>query len=134
MKVLGKNKNFLAIPAKISNYKNSKIVILQAPLEKTVSYGSGTKLGPKEIINASHYVEFYDEELDKELCYDLGICTLQELSFKNLSHSKSLKRINETVTKLLNELREKELIDFNRKKIIIRDYKGLKAELVYKVM
>jgi N1-aminopropylagmatine ureohydrolase len=103
MKILGKNKNFLAIPAKISNYKNSKIVILQAPLEKTVSYGSGTKLGPKEIINASHYVEFYDEELDKELCYDLGICTLQELSFKNLSHSKSLKRINETVTKLLND-------------------------------
>jgi agmatinase len=103
MKVLGKNKNFLAIPAKNSNYKNSKIVILQAPLEKTVSYGAGTKLGPKEIINASHYVEFYDEELNKELCFELGICTLEELKFKNLSHSNSLKKINEAVTKLLKD-------------------------------
>ncbi len=103
MKVLGKNKNFLAISAKFSNYKNSKIVILQAPLEKTVSYGVGTKLGPKEIINASHYVEFYDEELNKELCFELGICTLEELKFKNLSHSKSLKKINEAVAKLLND-------------------------------
>ena len=67
MKVLGKNKNFLAIPAKISNYKNSKIVILQAPLEKTVSYGKGTKGGPKGILKASHFVEFFDEELNKEI-------------------------------------------------------------------
>jgi agmatinase len=103
MRALGKNKNFLAIQNKNSNYENSKIVILQAPLEKTVSYGSGTKAGPGEIIKASHYVEFYDEELDKELCFEKGICTLEELNFKNLSHSKSLKIIQSTVEKLLND-------------------------------
>lgn len=38
----------------------------------------------------------------------------------------------QTVTKLLNELREKEYIDFNRKKLIIRNLEGLKSELHYK--
>ncbi len=45
MKVLSKNKNFLGIPAKFSSYENSEIVIQSAPLEKTVSYGKGTKRG-----------------------------------------------------------------------------------------
>lgn len=35
----------------------------------------------------------------------------------------------QTVTKLLNELREKEYIDFNRKKLIIRNLEGLQSEL-----
>jgi len=39
----------------------------------------------------------------------------------------------QTVTKLLNELRQKDLIDFNRRKMIIRDFDGLKSELVYDV-
>ncbi|PKL78815.1 MAG: Crp/Fnr family transcriptional regulator [Ignavibacteriae bacterium HGW-Ignavibacteriae-4] len=56
----------------------------------------------------------------------------QTLSHKEIASLIATSR--QTVTKLLNELREKELIDFNRKKLIIRDYKGLKAELVYKVM
>ncbi len=67
MKELSIKKNFLGLEKKYSRYNKSKIVILQAPLEKTVSYGKGTKDGPKEILKASHYVEFFDEELNKEL-------------------------------------------------------------------
>lgn len=56
---------------------------------------------------------------------------------QNLSHKEIAALIatsRQTVTKLLNELRSKGLIDFNRKKIIIRNYKGLLAELVYDVV
>lgn len=56
---------------------------------------------------------------------------------QNLSHKELAALIatsRQTVTKLLNELREKDLIDFNRKKLIIRNYKGLKAELAKEVM
>ena len=56
---------------------------------------------------------------------------------QNLSHKEIAALIatsRQTVTKLLNELRSKGLIDFNRKKIIIRNYKGLLAELVYEVV
>ena len=59
------NKNgFLGIDNKF-NIKE-KVVIVPFGLEKTVSYGGGTKNGPKEIIKASHQVELYDEELNCE--------------------------------------------------------------------
>ena len=55
------NKNgFLGIDNKF-NFKE-KVDIVPFGLEKTVSYGSGTRNGPKEIIKASHQVELYDEE------------------------------------------------------------------------
>ena len=42
-KALGIKQNFLAIEKEISSIENSKIVIVQAPYEHTVSYGGGTK-------------------------------------------------------------------------------------------
>ena len=54
------NKNgFLGIDNKFS-FKE-KVIIIPFGLEKTVSYGGGTKNGQKEIIKASHQVELYDE-------------------------------------------------------------------------
>jgi len=93
MKTLSIKNNFLGLEIKYSSYNNSEIIILQAPLEKTVSYGKGTKNGPKEIIKASHYVEFFDEELKRELCLEKGICTLEEIKFGNLSVRKSIDKI-----------------------------------------
>lgn len=95
-------KNFLGIDEKYSKYDDSKIVIIQAPLEKTVSYGKGTKNGPKAIIEASHYVEFFDEELKKELCFNYGICTLEPIKFEKLSTKKSIDKIYKEVRKHLD--------------------------------
>jgi agmatinase len=99
MKELGIKQNFLAIDKKYSNYKDSQIVVISAPLEKTVSYGKGTAIGPKEILNASHYVEFFDEELNRELCFEKGICTLPELKLSKLPISKSIEKIYKEVAK-----------------------------------
>ena len=52
-----------------------KVIVVPFGLEKTVSYGSGTKNGPKEIIKASHQVELYDEELGCEPYKKIGIKT-----------------------------------------------------------
>lgn len=103
MKTLSIKENFLGIEKKYSTYENSKIAIISAPLEKTVSYGKGTKKGPKYILEASHYVEFYDEEFDRELCFELGIATLPELNLNKLSHSKSLNKIYNVVKKTLED-------------------------------
>ena len=48
MKYLSNKKGFLGIDNKIS--KEEKVVVVPFGLEKTVSYGSGTSKGPKEII------------------------------------------------------------------------------------
>ncbi len=99
MKSLSIKNNFLGLEKKYSSYKNSEIVILQAPLEKTVSYGKGTKNGPKEILKASHYVEFFDEELNRELCFEKGICTLPEIELQKLSVKKAIDKIYKEVKK-----------------------------------
>ena len=80
MKYLPNKKAFLGIDNKI-NVKE-KVVIIPFGLEKTVSYGGGTKRGPKEIIKASHQVELFDEELEKEPYKNIGIKTLKPFPIK----------------------------------------------------
>ncbi len=97
MKTLPKSRNFLGIEKKYSSYNNSEIVIVSAPYEKTVSYGQGTQHGPKEILKASHYVEFYDEETKRELCFEKGIATLFPLKLDKLTPYKALAKIRHSV-------------------------------------
>jgi len=58
-------------------YAQAKAIIIPFGLENTVSYGGGTKKGPRAIISASHQVEALDEESLKSP-YKCGITTLQE--------------------------------------------------------
>jgi agmatinase len=97
MKVLNKQSNFLGLEKKYSTYENSEIVILPVPLEKTVSYGKGTARGPKEILKASHYVEFFDEETNREICFEKGIAVLSEDDYSGLTLKNSLDTIYKRV-------------------------------------
>ena len=63
MKYLSPKKGFLGVDAEQSIAP--QVIVVPFGLEKTVSYGGGTKNGPKEIIKASHQVELFDEELNK---------------------------------------------------------------------
>ena len=54
--------------------------ILSVPLEATVSYGGGTSLGPKAILEASYQLENYDREYAGEPSLEYGIHTLAPLS------------------------------------------------------
>ena len=63
-KVLNKEENFLGIEEQeLCSYENAKYVIQSAPYEHTSSYLQGSAKGPAAILKASHFVEFYDEEL-----------------------------------------------------------------------
>ncbi len=101
MKTLPQETNFLGIEKEFSSYENSNIVIYSAPLENSVSYGSGTKNGPREIIKASHYVEFYDEETNCELCFEKGIATLPIKSLDKLKSKTVINKIEKDVTNLI---------------------------------
>ena len=103
MKVLTTKKNFLVLEKEYSSYENSYIAILPVPYESTTSYGKGTSRGPNAILDASHYVEFFDEELNRELCFERGICTLKPLNFKNRKERKAIDFIYESVKALIND-------------------------------
>ena len=100
MNYLQNKSGFLGVDNKF-NIKH-KVVIVPFGLEKTVSYGGGTKNGPKEIIKASHQVELYDEELGCEPYKKIGIKTLKPFKIKK-NINKALKQISTINQKILNE-------------------------------
>lgn len=73
------DKGFLGLGAGDAvSYADAKAVIVPFGLEATVSYGAGTAKGPAAIIEASHQVELFDEELWREPFRDWGVVTLAE--------------------------------------------------------
>lgn len=103
MKTLNINRNFLAIENEFSNYENSKVAILPVPYEATTSYGKGTSKGPEAIYKASHYVEFFDEELNREFCFEKGIASLESLNLKNKTGKDALDLIYKNVKGLIDD-------------------------------
>ena len=99
MKYLSNKNGFLGIDNDFS-FKE-KVVVVPFGLEKTVSYGDGTRNGPKEIIKASHQVELYDEELHCEPYKKIGIKTLKPFKIdKNII--KALKKMSDVNEEILN--------------------------------
>jgi len=96
---LSNKKGFLGIDNKF-NFKE-KAIVIPFGLEKTVSYGGGTKNGPKEIIKASHQVELYDEELKCEPYKKIGIKTLKPFKI-NRNINKAINQISEINKKILD--------------------------------
>jgi agmatinase len=96
--MLNSEQNFLGITeSNLCDYNSSKVIIQSAPYEYTSSYLAGSDKGPQAIIEASHYVEFYDEELDQETYKKFGICTIEPLNFKNIVNEAAINLI-ESVT------------------------------------
>ncbi len=103
MNTIGLNGNFLAIEDEFSNYENAKIAIISVPYEHTVSYGKGAGSGPEAILAASAFVEFYDDETDRELCFDKGIATLEPLDFSKSVDKKALDLIESAVNNAITD-------------------------------
>ena len=100
MKFLKQKDGFLGYDAntKIQN----KVVMVPFGLEKTVSYGSGTRNAPREIIKASHQVELFDEEFNKETFKHIGIKTIKFFKIKNQIKS-AMKQIADINEKILSK-------------------------------
>ena len=102
MKYLSNKNGFLGIDNKF-NFKE-KVIVVPFGLEKTVSYGGGTRNGPKEIIKASHQVELYDEELNCEPFKKIGIKTLKPFKIE-----KNVKKALSVMSKINQDILEKKL-------------------------
>lgn len=100
---LGPDDNFLGIEDEnLYSYKQAKYVIQSAPYEFTSSYVSGSARGPEAILDASHFVEFYDEELDFE-AFQAGICTLSAISFEGKINKEAVDLIEQNTSALLED-------------------------------
>lgn len=103
MKVLGTEHNFLGLEEEaLYSFENAKYIIQSAPYEHTSSYLEGSAKGPAAIIEASKYVEFYDEELGKETVRTAPIATLDAINFAGKVDKEAVDLIEQETTKILN--------------------------------
>jgi len=69
---------FAGLGEPFSNYEKARFAVIPVPYERTTSYGKGTAKGPPAILEASKYMELYDEELSCNTA-ESGIATLEPL-------------------------------------------------------
>lgn len=102
MKVFDTDSNFLGIAEPdLYSYEKARFVIQSAPYEHTSSYIQGSANGPGAIISASHFVEFYDEELEQESYKSGGIATLEPLDFTDRVDEAAIGLIESATDKLI---------------------------------
>jgi agmatinase len=65
---------FLGLEPTLCDPATARVVVVPFGYEGGVSYGRGTAAAPEAVIDASHYLELYDEVLDDEPCR-VGIAT-----------------------------------------------------------
>jgi len=91
---------FCDMEDRYSSWEKSMIVILPVPYDMTTSYKPGTSSGPKAIIDASRYMETYDDETGKEI-YKLGIYTGEEIKPANPKPEEVIKIIEKETSRIL---------------------------------
>jgi agmatinase len=92
---------FLGNENSVHSFEDAQCVIVPVPLEYSTSYGTGTAIGPRAIIEASPYLEFYDEELDMEP-WKTGIFTTPAVDVKGTPEI-CLRNIEEELSGFLSD-------------------------------
>ncbi|MHB1654664.1 MAG: agmatinase [Desulfitobacteriaceae bacterium] len=83
-------------------YEEAKTVLLGIPMDYTVSFRPGTRMGPLSIRNVSVGIEEYSVYLDKDLS-DYAYCDCGDLSLPFGNVEKSLKIIEKASRQLLED-------------------------------
>lgn len=88
-------------------YEAAKVAILPIPYEATTTYRRGCQNGPAALLDASQQLEYYDDELDWEVCWSVGIHTCPAIADTRLDPSipaeTMLQLGQETTTQLIRD-------------------------------
>ncbi|MEO0926318.1 MAG: agmatinase [Cyanobacteria bacterium J06643_13] len=90
-----------------STYDEAKVIILPIPYEKTTTYRKGCENGAAAIINASDQLEAYDIELNREICQQTGIFTVETIASTKLNSDLTpemmLREVHQRVSELIKD-------------------------------
>lgn len=93
--------NFLELSHEEAAWTRAAVVVLPIPYEATVSWSAGTRDGPGAILEASRYVELYDEELDASPC-EIGVCTLPAIELSSAGPGVAVSQLRSLYDDLLD--------------------------------
>ena len=85
-----------------ADWDDARVVVMPVPYEATVSYQGGTRGGPAAIIDASRFIELYDQELDAEPA-DVGIVTLPALHLTGAGPEAAVRELRDAYDSVLDE-------------------------------
>jgi agmatinase len=97
------DRNFMGLDDEAAAFEHARAVILPVPYESTTSWGGGTARGPGAILDASRYVEVYDQELDAEPVRH-GIHTLPDLDLTREGSTPAMAELEEAYGAVLDAI------------------------------
>jgi agmatinase len=100
-------RNFLGLEGDPAEWENADVVILPVPYEASVSYQGGTRGGPAAILEASRYLELYDQELDAEPGPAVGIATLPALHLSAAGPETAVRDLRDAYDRVLETAGER---------------------------
>jgi agmatinase len=101
--LMSQSSGFLGVEEKyLKSIDDAKVMVIPFGLEKSVSYGGGTKNGPKAIIKASQQVELFDEEFWCEPFRKYGVVTMKAPKIDYSSVPKSLNQLEKITESVLD--------------------------------
>jgi agmatinase len=82
------------------DYGRSAAIVLPVPLDRTTSYVTGTRNGPRELLAASSQVELWDEEVGADV-HGVGVFTLPEMDLSSASLDEAIGLIHRVAADIL---------------------------------
>jgi agmatinase len=94
---------YLGLDEERSGFASARAVVLPVPYETTTSYGGGTRSGPRAIVEASRFVELYDQELECDPSA-VGIHTLPALELTRAGPGPAMEELEGAFGRILDLL------------------------------
>ncbi len=85
-----------------AKFERAKAVVIPCPYDATASYKKGTKNGPQAIMDASGYMELFDDELRTEI-FRAGIHTRPALALEELSPDAMVEQVKAEIREIIKE-------------------------------
>jgi agmatinase len=91
---------FLGLDDEASALESARAVVLPVPYESTTSWEGGTRLGPRAILEASRFVELYDQELGTDAS-TVGVHTLPALELTRAGGEAAMEELGDAYARIL---------------------------------
>ena len=92
---------FLGLDGAPATPEGAATWILPVPYEATTSWGAGTRLGPRAVIDASRYIELHDHELGRDPSLE-GVYTLPALELVRGDAARAMAELEDAFTQVLD--------------------------------
>lgn len=94
--------NYGGLEKEYSDLERSRVVLLPVPYDRTASYMKGTARGPQAIIEASRFMELYDDEIDRDP-YTVGIHTAPPVSGNEDTPEAMTRKVQDATARYLDK-------------------------------